>query len=145
MANDTYYFKGEAQWAKVQEPDSKYNIYTIDVFLDKDSYASFKSSGLQLKVREDKDSRVFVKFRRPVQKLLKKELVNMGPPTVLIKEDDDYVPFAGLIGNGSIVRVKVRVFDTMKGKGHELETVAVDTLVPYGGETFGLEGDDLPF
>jgi hypothetical protein len=71
----------------------------------------------------------------------------MGPPTVLIKRNDDYVPFSDKIGNGSTVLVKVRVYDTPRGKGHELETVAVETLVPFvSGETFAPEGvGDLPF
>lgn len=148
MANDIYYFRGIAEWAKVHKPDDKFQVYTIDVYLDRPSQKIFKDSKLQLELRDGKDDKgVFVKFRRPVQKKIKNELVSMGPPTVLIKgADDEYTPLTDPIGNGSEVTVKVRVFDTMKGKGHELEVVAVESLVEYSqGEVFTPDGKELPF
>jgi hypothetical protein len=146
MANDIYYFRGTVNWAKVHKPDTKFNVFTIDLHLDPSSLALFKDSGLQLELRDsDKDGQ-YIKLRRPVEKKIKGELVSMGPPTVLIKRGEDYEPFPDNIGNGSTVLVKVRVFDTQRGKGHELDTVAVETLVPFAtGETFTPDGDGLPF
>jgi hypothetical protein len=147
MASDTYVFRGVGNWVKVKTPDAKFQVYTLDLHLDKPSMDLFKSSGLQLELRDsDKDGQ-FIKVRRPVSKKVKGELVDMGPPTVLIKRGDNYEPFNELIGNGSTLLVKVRVYDTPRGKGHELDTVAVETLVPYaGGENFTPEGvGELPF
>lgn len=149
MANDFFYFTGVAEWAKVQKPDEKYQVYTVDVYLDQQSLKLFKDSGLQLELRDDpKDATKgpFVKFRRPVTKKVREELIKMGPPTVLLEQDGEYIPFTDNIGNGSEVTVKVRVYDTMKGKGHELDTIAVTSLVEYkSGESFTPDGTELPF
>lgn len=144
MSNDTYYFRGIAEWAKVHKPDPKFDVYTLDLYLDKLSMSLFKDSKLQLQVREGERGS-FIKLRRPNTKIIKKELINNGPPKVLISRDGNYVPFEDNIGNGSEVVTRVRVYDTMKGKGHELETVAVESLVPYGGESFTPDGTELPF
>lgn len=147
MASDTYYFRGIGQWCKVHKPDPKFDVFTLDLHLDQDSLALYKSSGLQLELRPDENLGDYIKLRRPTTKKIKGELVEMGPPTVLIKRGDDWEPFSENIGNGSTVLVKVRVYDTQRGKGHELDTVAVETLVPYeGGGSFAPEGaGDLPF
>lgn len=149
MSTDIYYFRGIAEWAKVHKPDEKFQVYTIDLFLDRPSQKLFKDSHLQLELREDKpDKGVYVKFRRPETKLVKKEVISVGPPTVLIRKEgtEDYIPFSDPIGNGSEVTIKVSVFDTMKGKGHQLEVVAVEELIPYSlGQSFAPDGKELPF
>lgn len=144
MASKTYYFSGIINWAKVQKPDEKYDVYTLDLVLDEESYKMFKDSGAQLKERENEDG-VMIKLRRPTSKKIKGDLVDMGPPQVLIKnEDGTFTPFTGLIGNGSTGVCKVRVYDTMKGKGHELLTVAVESLVEFAGEEV-VGGEEFPF
>lgn len=149
MASKTYYFRGIINWAKVQKPDEKYDVYTLDLVLDEASYLMFKDSGAQLKERADEDG-VMIKLRRPTSKKIKNEIVDMGPPQVLLKGEvgDDgkatYTPFGGLIGNGSVGVCKVRVYDTMKGKGHELVTVAVEDLVNFAGDET-VNPDELPF
>lgn len=146
MANDIYMFRGVANWAKVRKPDPKFDVYTLDLHLDEESLELYKSSGLQLELRPNDKDGPYIKLRRPTTKKIKGELVDMGPPTLLIKRGDEYNPFDDNIGNGSVVLVKVRVYDTQRGKGHELDTVAVETLVPYeSGETFTPDGGALPF
>lgn len=151
MSSDTFYFSGMTKWAKVTTPDPKFNVYTLDLYLDAPSMKLFKDSGLQLQIRKDEKDGAYIKLRRPASKMIKKEVVDLGPPTLLIKaptkdDPDHYEPFNDLIGNGSSVICKVRVYDTMKGKGHELETVAVEALVPYvQGESFTPDGNELPF
>lgn len=142
MANTNFYFRGIARWAKVQKPDTKYDVYTLDLHLNDESWGMFKDSGLELKIREDDDNGDYVKLRRPVTKKTSKGLVDMGPPQVLLRKGDDYEAFDGLVGNGSEVICKVRVYDTEKGKGHELVTVAVEKLAEY---TESVGGEDLPF
>ena len=131
-------------WAKVKKPDHKYGNYTIDVYLDDGSWEKYKESGLELKIREDKETgEKFVRFRRDPKKEIKGEMVEFGAPRVLIRDEEDgeYKEFDGLIGNGSFVNCKVSVYDSAKGKGHRLDTVAVETLVPYEGQS----DEDMPF
>lgn len=145
MANKTLYLRGLINWAKVQTPDEKYEVYTLDFHPDKDSWIVYKESGLQLKIRENEKDGDFIKVRRPVSKKSGKQLVEMGPPQVLLKNDDgEYVDYKGLIGNGSTGVIKVRVYDTDRGPGHELLSVAVDELVTYG-ETISVGDEDFPF
>lgn len=132
MATKTYYFSGTVMYPKLVTPDTKFNkegIYTLDLFMDDDSWEKFERSGAQLKVR-DRDGAKFVTFKRPARKMIKADIVEMGPPDVL-QADNTPFDMTKLVGNGSKVTVKVNVYDTMKGKGHTLEAVRVDELHEY--------------
>lgn len=129
------YLIGNCQWAKVKTPDDKFNKYNLDLYLTEGSWGTFEKSGIQVQRRESENG-TYVKLSRPVSKVMRNEVVEMGPPKVLIREVDEtgeghYVPFDGKIGNGSLVNCKVLVYDTRNGIGHTLDTVAVETLVPF--------------
>lgn len=133
MATKTYYFSGEVMYPKLVTPDTKFNeqgIYCLDLFMDNDSWEKFEKSGAQLKVR-DRDGRKFITFKRPAKKLIKGDVVDLGPPDVLNNDNSPFDMSKSLVGNGSKVTVKVNIYDTMKGKGHTLEAVRVDYLVAY--------------
>lgn len=138
MASKYVFFLGKCQWAKLDKPDEKYGYYGIDLFLDKDNLKKFKESGLTLKIHKDDEGNEYVRFRREPDKLLEDM---PEKPKKLIFEDGKYAAFDQLIGNGSLVEVKVQVYDSQKGKGHRLEAVAVHDLIPYGEGT----DEDLPF
>lgn len=123
----TFYFEGKAKWAKVYKPDEKYNRYTIDVFLDEPSWASYRKSGLQLKTRDDPEDGKYVRFALAASRLVKDEIVKAKPEVY----DKDNNPITTDIGNGSKVTVKVETFDTKNGPGHRLVAVRVEELVPY--------------
>lgn len=144
MANMMYYFKGMINWAKVQKPDDKYNVYTLDLYLDEPSLEMFKDSGLQLTLRDGDDGK-YIKLRRPVEKVFSDEVIDNGKPEVLVKNSDgEWESFGGLVGNGSTGVCKVRVYDSKRGKGHELVTVAIEELVPYE-EAVTVGDDEYPF
>lgn len=121
MATKYVKFVGPAKWAKVYKPDDKYNVYSINLYLDAKTKESYIKSGIQGKIKEDEDGE-FVSFRRPASKIIKGDLVNLGPPKVLSKDKSE---FDEIIGNGSIVECDVSVYDTIKGKGHTLNAVRV--------------------
>lgn len=128
----TYYFTGTCRWAKVVSPVDKFDPkegteYTIQVKPDEDSYASLQKSGTQL--RPSKDGEGYYTFRRPTQKLIKDEVVTFDPPS-LYDKDNNTLSMAKNedLGNGSIVTVKVDIYNTQKGKGHQLEAVRVEEL-----------------
>ena len=127
MASSYYYLTGKAKWAKLFKPDDKYKNWQIQVYMDEPSMKTFEESGMTMTKKTDEDGS-FVTFRRPEAKVIKDELVKFEPPTVLDAEGNK---LDQLVGNGSDVTVKVIVYDTMKGKGHRLEAVKVNKLVPY--------------
>ena len=136
MTTATVYLTGEAHWAKLKKPDDKYNNWCIDLKLDEEGMLAFKKSGMQLKINEGK-----IKLRRPVQRLIKGDLVKFDPPSLLDENND---PLDVLVGNGSRVTCKVSVYDTQKGKGHRLDAVRVEDLVEYEKEE--IIGDiEVPF
>jgi len=143
MATKTVYLSGTCKWAKLAKPDEKYNRYAINLYMDTKSEDVFKKSGMQNEVKKDKDGLAFISLGRPLEKLMKGEVVKFGPPVVLNVSNDPYpeddLP---LIGNGSEVTCKVSVYDTMKGKGHRLEAVRIDNLVVYEGSE---DYPDAPF
>lgn len=96
--------------------------------MDDKSWEIFKNSGLQLRPKEDADGK-FVKFRRPVSKLIKNAIANFQPPKAQGPGGEDFS--TTIIGNGSSVIVNVSVYDSMKGKGHRWEEVQVTNLIPY--------------
>lgn len=134
-----YVFHGIAKWVKYDKPDQKYNNYGLDLYLDDRSLRLFKKSGLQLQIRDNEDG-IFVKFKRPAQKIIKQELVNQGPPEVIFTGGEEP---GTLIGNGSKVNVTVSVYDTVKGKGHTWESLTVDELVPFGGTVIDAKDEVL--
>ena len=145
MTDTFYYFKGKAFWTKIKNPDTKYECYCLDLHFDEESLALFKDSGLQLKLKETEDGAVYVRLRRSLTRVTKdKGVIDIGPPQVLIKDGTDYKPFDDFIGNGSDVITKVRVYETSRGKGHELVVVAIENLIPYEGAV-EVGGEDLPF
>lgn len=143
MATKYIYLKGTSKWVKARKPDEKYGNYTMNLYLDKPSQKVFAESGLQIEPKSDDDG-TFYTFRRPHEKLIKKDLVEFGPPKVF---NPDNTEFDGLIGNGSRVTVKVSVYDTMKGKGHRWESIRVEELVEYnpeGGSVGGYDAQAMP-
>lgn len=127
MASSYYYLSGKAKWAKLFKPDDKYKNWQIQVYMDDESMKIFDGSGMSMNKKQDEDG-TFVTFRRPEAKVIKDELVKFDPPVVV---DADGNKLDQLVGNGSDVTIKVIVYDTMKGKGHRLEAVKVNKLVPY--------------
>lgn len=127
MASSYHYLSGTAKWAKLFKPDDKYKNWQIQVYLDDASMKVFDDSGMTMQKKTDEDG-IFVTFRRPEAKVIKDELVKFSPPEVI---DGNGNKLEQLVGNGSEVTVKVIVYDTMKGKGHRLEAVKVNKLVPY--------------
>lgn len=127
MASSYFYLSGKAKWAKLFKPDDKYKNWQIQVYMDADSMKIYDESGMTMQKKQDEDG-TYVTFRRPEAKVIKDELVKFDPPTVLNSEGNK---LEQLVGNGSDVTVKVIVYDTMKGKGHRLEAVKVNKLVPY--------------
>lgn len=127
MASKYYYLSGKAKWARLFTPDDKYKNYKIDLQLDDASIKTFAESGMTMQSKMQDDGS-YITFRRPEAKLIKNELVKFDPPAVT---DKDGNAVESLIGNGSDVTIKVVVYDTVKGKGHRLEAVRVNNLIPY--------------
>ena len=139
MAQETYYFSGKCEWAKVQEPDKKYNHYCIDVILDEESWDVYNRSGLKLKIRENEKGEKSVRFRRDVEKVFNGETVSLGKLKVINANEEK---LEALVGNGSAVTVKVSTYDTKTmGKGHRLEAVRVNELVTYNR----VDPQEVPF
>lgn len=136
MATTYMNFDGYAHWAKVYEDhydeymgNKRWSIFLE--FKDENELGKFKNSGLRLQLKDTPGAGV--QFRRPFQKLIKGEVVTFDPPEVNQWDDESksFVPFTAPIGNGSLVRVNVAVYDTAKGKGHRLQSVSVMKHVPY--------------
>lgn len=124
-----YKFYGKANYAKVHTPDTKFNIYTVDAYLDDASFRLLDRSGCQVEIRENKETgEHYVKFRRDVEKIIKGKLVQFDPVNVV---DDSGQKITDLVGNGSECIFDVAVFDTKKGKGHRLDKMVVTHLVRY--------------
>ena len=130
MATQTVYLSGKAYWAKVFKVDDKYGKHSIEVELDLDSIKIFDELGLKNKPNQEGR----VSFRRDPEGMVYKDKlqVRAGAPLIL---DHENQPTTKLIGNGSLVTIKVQVYDYDnkfgKGKGSRLESVRVDELVEY--------------
>lgn len=148
MATNTLFFTGKCQWAKVKNADTKFNPegeYKIDVFLDKDNLKKFVDSKLQLKLRHaDGTDEPYVTFKRPEKQMIKGDIVVRGRPILLDNDNNTLDAEKVEIGNGSTVTVKVTTYDGAKGKGHRLEAVRIDELIPYGVDA-DVPQEGLPF
>lgn len=146
MATEVKFFTGKTKWCKVRKPDDKYDTYQVPLYMDETNLNLYKDSGMRLKLYEDVDGKYVVFKRKHAEfNYAKKEQVTNGPPDIRIRKGKEYVEFPeGLIGNGSIVTVKVEVFDTPKRgagtKGHRLLGVAIEKLVEYNPDTADATG-----
>jgi hypothetical protein len=122
-------------WAKPYKADPKYHYWSIMVGLDEANVALYKQTGLKGKLKDEGDSHAWAKFTRPESKVIKGELRDFDPPTVTYNGE----PFKKLIGNGSIVKCVVQVYDyeyqKKKGVGQRLESIEIVDLVPYGDDS----------
>ena len=138
-----YVFTGVGKWAKVRKPDDKYDRFTVDLYLDDDSWETFYDSGIQLEEREDADGK-FVRFARKNTD----EYGKGGPPKVYLKDTQSgeyHVWKDGLIGNGSKLAVTVETFKGKNGIGHRMLRVFVDQLVEYNPDAEAPDQAALPF
>lgn len=136
---------GKAYWARVYEGNHDEfggkEFYKITVALDNESWSKYSTSGLGLKPKavSTDDETLGITFRRDVHaksgvgKNGKPWSLGGGPPLVINEDGDE---MTDLIGNGSLVQVKIDTYKVangpMKGKsGHRLEAVKVLELVSY--------------
>lgn len=129
MASQYIYLTGITKWCqRLRKPDEKFQNYQLNIWFDEDSWKAYNSLGLGLKLRKDDDGE-YVTLKRPETKLIKREMVEFGPPKVFDKDNNPWDD--RIIGNGSKVTAKIVVYDTIKGPGHRLESVRVDDWVEY--------------
>lgn len=142
MAKNVY-FEGKCAWAQLSKTD-KYDNYSIQLYLDPDGLALYTKLGIQSTVKEDEKGK-YVRFKRTPVKIVKGKPVEFGKVNVFDR-DGQPLKEGTLIGNGSTVICKVRVYDTAKGVGTSLEAVQVVDLVPYGEVETAVTADDFkPF
>lgn len=140
MAVKIHKFRGISKWAKVQDPVFKYQSTTekettIDLYLDDESWDEYEASGCRAKRRND-DEGDFIKLKRPEVMPTKKGDKYLGIP-MIVDEKDNIID--ALLGNGSEVTVKVKIYDTKYGKGTRMEAILVHKLEEYEG---GEEADE---
>lgn len=132
MATKFYTFKGKVAWAKVHEPDEYLGVKKWKVNFFPENEAEFKSTGVQLRAKNNTNSNnnvpigTFYALSRPVSKTFGDKVEQFEPPVVFDNEGNKY---DGIIGNGSVVEVRISVYDTRMGKGHRLEGIKVLELV----------------
>jgi hypothetical protein len=145
MATITLTLSGTVKWVK-RKKDEKYGNYSVDFYPTLESKKQIKESGLKITIKEDKDGELFYKFRRPDTKVMGNETVTFGPPSFFILDEDSGkpIPFDGVIGNGSVGKVKVQVYDIKSTgtKGHRWESLLVEDLVEFKSEGIA-SGDQL--
>lgn len=138
----TAYFEGPCAWAQLHKTD-KYDNYSIQLYLDPDGLALYTKLGIQSAVKED-DKGKFVRFKRTPVKIVKQKPVDFGKPSIFDR-DGNPLKEGTLIGNGSKVICKVRVYDTAKGVGCTLEAVQVVDLIEYQKTESAVSDDFKPF
>lgn len=131
MATKIHTIKGKAMWAKVFDSNKELRdwqgnphdfggLFKIDVVLDKENKALYKTSGTVGKGKFDDDGNFIATLKR---KEHGKFASVSGPPKVMNK---DYSTFEGkVIPNGSEVEVEFSVYTTSMNPGTRLESVRV--------------------
>lgn len=154
MATRYQNLKVKLKWAKVYEPDAfmgaenwKVSAYPVD----EKEWDKFKATGLELGIKTDADGE-YITLRRPTKKLIKDELVVFAPPEITGVVNVTYENELGervrqynkgdkvklvtngeqeIIPNGSLAIVNFSYYDTIKGKGHRLESLRILELAEY--------------
>lgn len=141
MASKEYVFTGEIKWSDLFVPDNYEGIenYKISILVEDDEYYRFKEAGIRTRPRKDEETgKWIVTFKRPAEgkkvtdRTGKEVILGGGAPRVVNKDGDGWNRDMPLIGRGSTASAKVVVYDAGRmGKGHRLEAVKIDNLIPY--------------
>lgn len=133
MSTVFHTFTGKVNWAQVFRPN-KFNNYSIDFYPESPEVRrQIKALGIKSAIKEDNEGNLFYTFRRPHEKMMRGELVTLGPPKIVSNQDE---PFTETIGNGSVVEITLAVYDWSdakhgSGKGTRIEKVKVISHVKY--------------
>lgn len=134
MATKKFTIKGTAMWAKVfsenmETKDWQGNpypcegMYKLDMILDKDNKAIYKSSGTAGKGKFDETGNFIVTLKRKHKE--KFEWAG-GAPKVMAPDGSTWtMDDNGMIPNGSIVEADFTVYTTSMSPGTRLEAVRV--------------------
>ncbi len=134
MATKKHSIKGKAMWAKVFEHNGEVKdyqgnehpfgkLFKIDLVLDKENKALYKSSGTAGKGRFDDDGNFIATLKRKEKE--KFEWAGGAPKVVMADGSDFTEPF---IPNMSDVEVEFTVYTTSMSPGTRLEKVIVHKL-----------------
>ena len=149
---------GIANWAKPYKPDEFRgdSRWTLNLTLDEESLARYKEYGIQQKLKQNEHGWSFDP-RRPVVKKIKETLVYFTPPFIFDKTGETLVKYTDeesknvysyedkdkkiirvgdpvLIGNGSLVSIRLSVYPTGMGVGNRLEAIKLIDLITYSPE-----------
>lgn len=134
MATKKFKVSGKAQWAKVFDSNKELKdwqgnphefggLFKIDVILDKENKAIYKSSGTSGKGKFDDDGNFIATFKRKEKERF--EWAGGAPEVV----NADGSKFEGtLIPNNSDVEVEFTVYTTSMSPGTRLEKVIIHSL-----------------
>jgi hypothetical protein len=139
MATKKYSVKGKALWSKVFDSNKELKdwqgnphdfggLFKIDVILDKENKAIYKSSGTSGKGKFGDDGNFIATFKRKETTMSGGKVLEWasGAPQVV---NADGSAFTGtLIPNGSDVEVEFTVYTTSMSPGTRLEKVIVHSM-----------------
>jgi len=146
---EKHYFEGICKWAKIHVPDEKYGKYSIDVLLSDQNYLRYRGLNLKGTGKRDEDGDGFwVSFRRdPSAKVYRNGEEDKAGTVKVVDVDGN--PMTDLIGNGSLVMVKIVTYPYDNkfgiGTGSRLVAVKVLNLVKYTKGGADHESPDEPF
>jgi hypothetical protein len=162
MADKIIVVRGEASWAKVLGPARPYEgnpkfdkgpYWSIDITPDKKSREIIKAVGIADKLRAPKGEKETRKESYLTLKMNKLKadgtpnLDNSGKQIVPKVEtvDGRAWPQEELLGNGTVVDIKIKVKDYGTTTGAYMQAIRVLKLVPYGGGGFAPLSEDDEF
>lgn len=154
MANKTVtiYLRGRVFWAKIfGDPRPNYNRdgreWTFE--FEPEDYAAVKNAGINDKLKDKSDKKGY-EGRAPFMTLKQKELDfegNKRDPIRVVDADRQPWPDDKLLGNGTVVDVKLGIVDYGPGKraGVYPNAIRVLDLVPYASSDFAPLDETDPY
>lgn len=137
---------GEARWAKVQKPDSKYNYYGLELKPDAKSAGTLLAAGITT-LKPSKDGQGYYSFKRYPDKPVWENGNQRPAGKVAVYGKDGITISDELIGNGSKVEIVIETFpyNNTYGKGVScrLESVSIIDLVEFKEDTSKAETPKL--
>lgn len=147
MATKEVTLTGVSKWShKLFQPES-YNQgparYSTRLYLDAANKAIFQSLRLKNKIKEDEDGEYVTLRRDHDPKEFKGKVIYKGGPPKIYDAEGNRWPEDTMIGNGSVLSVKLSVYNTKMGPASRVEKVRVDELVEYNKPD--VDEDAVPF
>lgn len=126
------YITGPISWFRLIPPgDAEFQRYTVSMELDAAAMEFLKPLNIKNKVRVSEDGKTSMIFSRPFSTKIGDHVVALSKPRAYDNERKPIVGDVPMLGNGSVLTLKLEVIATKRGNMVRLDSYVIHSAVKF--------------